>query len=286
MESKNMKKCLVFNKNEKTIKEMDLLDENVEVSVEKIDDMLDELDSLILKYIKNIEEKLNYKFPSEYEKFLLQYNLSTFSKKLFALKNGDEKTISRFYSIDIDKPECILNFQNFDSKLKNKLVAVAELDDGDVLCFDCKTNKITLYNKEKQTNMVIYDNCKEFLEDLYDDYVYKASDGFEYKYRGFKVIVTSDEPTDEILNYGNDLVDFYINNKSKVDIFLINDLKKIDHINDMDTEKQIIDLIGKPSFYINTCDSALISYLDSKLDEHLISIEIHKFKLCRICVEG
>ena len=61
-----------------------------------------------------------------------------------------------------------MNFQKFDSKHEQELVPFAELEFGDLLCFDRKDNSIVYYNHEKDSITKVSNSWKDFEETLYE----------------------------------------------------------------------------------------------------------------------
>lgn len=123
----------------------------------------------MVNLIKNIEEKIGYNFPKDYVDYISNSETLRFEKKLFRTQNGTEKVLRYLYSFDENARNYILNFQSFDSKFKDKIVPFAELEFGDLLCFEKSNNNIVLYNHELDEIETIAINFNEFLGKLYGE---------------------------------------------------------------------------------------------------------------------
>ena len=175
-----------------------------------IDSKINIVNSEILEYIRNVEKEINYIFSKEYKNYLLKHSVLKPDKNILGLSNGEEKLIRYFYSMDHNSKIYILKFQSFDSDLKDKIIPFAELEFGDTLCFERETNKIGIYNPESDTFDIIAGDWNTFIKELYDDSIYKTKNGFEYKYKGLKVIITADE-----------IIEYYFKNKDNVINYLL-----------------------------------------------------------------
>ena len=180
----------------------------------------------------------------------------------------------------------ILKFQSFDSDLKDKIIPFAELEFGDTLCFERETNKIGIYNNETDTFDIIAGDWNTFIKELYDDSVYKTKNGFEYKYKGLKVIITADEIKEELTNYAEEIIEYYFKNKDNVIHNLLEKFEKDEWYVETHTREEIVEKIGKPTIYVNKVDYGELAYLDSKLDEHLITVELYGLKISGITIDG
>ena len=188
--------------------------------------------------------------------------------------------------MDPNSKTYILKFQNFDSELKDKLVPFAELEFGDTLCFERETNKIVIYNHETDTIDVVANDWNNFIKELYDDYVYKTKNGFEYKYKGLRVIITADEVKEELTNYADQIIEYYFENKDKVIKKKKKKFKKDEWYVKDHTEEEIIEKIGKPTIYVDEANWGEMTYLNNELDEHLITIELYGLELSHVTIDG
>ena len=268
------------------LKELNVSNEEIENVLKSIDKKAEKLDSEILEYINNVEKEINYTFVEEYKNYLLKHSSLKPDKNVLGLSNGTEKIVRYLYSVDPSSKTYILKFQNFDSKLKNKLVPFAELEFGDILCFERETNKIVIYNHETDTIDFIANNWNDFIKELYDDYVYKTKNGFEYRYKGLKVIITANEVNEELTNYADEIIEYYFENKDKIINHLFEKFEKYELYVEAYTKEEIIEKIGKPTIYVNKVNLGEITYLNNELDEHLITIELYGLEISYVTIDG
>ena len=274
------------NEDQDKLKELNVSNEEIENVLKSIDKKAEKLDSEILEYINNVEKEINYTFVEEYKNYLLKHSSLKPDKNVLGLSNGTEKIVRYLYSVDPSSKTYILKFQNFDSKLKNKLVPFAELEFGDILCFERETNKIVIYNHETDTIDFIANNWNDFIKELYDDYVYKAKNGFEYRYKGLKVIITANEVNEELTNYADKIIEYYFENKDKIINHLFEKFEKYELYVEAYTKEEIIEKIGKPTIYVNKVNLGEITYLNNELDEHLITIELYGLEISYVTIDG
>lgn len=173
-ERKNIIYEALKNKNQAKLKELKVSNEEIESILKTIDNRIEKLNSEILEYISNVEKKLNYTFKEEYKNYLLKHSVLKLDKNILGLPTGEEKKVKCFYSMDPSSKTYILNFQSFDSELKDKIIPFAELEFGDTVCFERETNKIGIYNHETDNFNIIADDWNTFIKELYDDSVYKT----------------------------------------------------------------------------------------------------------------
>lgn len=159
----------LFNKDQDKLKELKVSNEEMESVLKSIDKRIEKLDSEILEYISNVEKEINYTFAEEYKNYLLKNSSLKPEKNILELADGTEKLVRYFYSMDPYSKKYILKFQNFDSELKDKLVPFAELEFGDILCFERETNRIVLYYHETDTSETVANDWNSFIKKLYDD---------------------------------------------------------------------------------------------------------------------
>ena len=274
------------DKDQDKIKELKVSNEEIESILKSIDKKIEKIDSEILGYINNVEKEINYTFSEEYKNYLLTHSVLKPEKNILGLSNGDEKLVRYFYSMDSNNKIYILKFQNFDSVLKDKIIPFAELEFGDTLCFERETNKIGIYNHEADTFDIIADDWNTFIKELYDDSVYKTKNGFEYNYKGLKVIITADEVKEELTNYADEIIEYYFKNKDKVINHLFEKFEKDEWYVKTYTRDEIIEKIGKPTIYVSKVNCGELTYLNNKLDEHLITIELYGLELSYISIDG
>lgn len=274
------------NKDQDKLKKLNVSNEETKEILKSIDKKIEKLDSGILEYINNVEKEINYTFVNKYKDYLLKHPSLKPEKNILGLLNGTEKLVRYFYSIDPNSKTYILKFQSFDSELKDKLIPFAELEFGDTLCFERETNKIGIYNHEADTFDIIADDWNTFIKELYDDSVYKTKNGFEYKYKGLKVIITADEVKEELTNYADEIIEYYFKNKDKVINHLFEKFEKDEWYVKTHTKDEIIEKIGKPTIYVNKVNCGELMYLNNQLDDHLITIELYGLELSYISIDG
>lgn len=274
------------NKDQAKLKELDVSNEEIENILKTIDNKIEKLDSEILEYINNVEKEINYTFVEDYKKYILSNSNLKPEKNILGLLNGNEKIVRYFYSMEPNSKTYILKFQNFDSELKNKLIPFAELEFGDTLCFERESNKIVVYNHEADTIDIIANDWNKFIKELYDDNIYKTTNGFEYKYKGLRVIITANEINDELTTYANQVIEKYLKNKDKFINYLFEKFEKDEWYVKDHTKDEIIAKIGKPTIYVSKVNWSEITYLNNELDEHLITIELYGLELSHITIDG
>lgn len=285
-ERKNIIYEALKNKNQEKLKELKVSNEEIGSILKTIDNRIEKLNSEILEYISNVEKKINYTFKEEYKNYLLKHSVLKLDKNILGLPTGEEKSVKYFYSMDPSSKTYILNFQSFDSELKDKIIPFAELEFGDTVCFERETNKIGIYNHETDNFNIIADDWNTFIKELYDDSVYKTKNGFEYKYKGLNVIITADEIKEELINYADEIIEHYFKCKEKVINYLLEKLKRDGWYVKNHTRDEIIEKIGKPTIYVSKVNCGELTYLDNKLDEHLITIELYGLELSYISIDG
>lgn len=124
----------------------------------------------------------------------------------------------------------------------------------------------------------------------------KVDDKYKWEACGLSVVFCKDEyPSEEIVEYGNKLAQYYVNNKELISEQIYNRILKDEELvgNNWCTEKyskeQVIELLGMPEICVNSKDSAILFYLDSNLDvliDHLFSAEVYGFNVVGISVDG
>lgn len=114
----------------------------------------------------------------------------------------------------------------------------------------------------------------------------KQKNGFEYKHKVLKVVITADEVKEELTNYADEIIEYYFKNKDKLINHLLEKFKKDEWYVKNYTKDEIIEKIGKPTIYVSKVNCGELTYLDSKLDEHLITIELYGLELSYISIDG
>lgn len=274
------------NKDQVKLKELKVSSEELDSIIKSIDSKIEKIDSEILQYISNVEKQINYTFVIEYKNFLLNNSALKLEKNILGLSNGTENLVEYFYSMDPSNETYILKFQCINSDLKDKLIPFAKLKFKDSLCFERETNRIAVYNYESDTFDIIANNWKEFVDELYDKRVYKTKNGFEYKYKGLKVIIAADEINEELTDYANQIIDFYFNNKEIVNNHLFEKFKSYEWYVNEYSRNDIIDKIGKPTICVSKLNCGEITYLNNELDEHIITIELYGYQLSYVTIDG
>lgn len=142
------------------------------VTNEEIDKVVNEIDKKIKKL--NMEEtlliskELGYNLPIDYCTYYSKQITSLHIKPNLFKVDNNEKMISYLFSMDKDSKTYIINFQKFDSEYEQNLVPFAELEFGDLLCFDRKDNSIVYYNHEEDSIAKVSQSWKDFEESLYE----------------------------------------------------------------------------------------------------------------------
>jgi len=115
----------------------------------------------------------------------------------------------------------------------------------------------------------------------------KTDYGYEYTLNGIDVLITNEELSDEIINYANKFVHFYMSNIEKINNHVFEKLERVGwYVNDYSKE-EILSGIGKPVLYVDDVNWASVSYIGNKLDEHMITVEVaNEFELGYVSVDG
>lgn len=115
----------------------------------------------------------------------------------------------------------------------------------------------------------------------------KTEYGYEYQFEEMKIIITEDDVTDSLVEYGKQLVSFYKEKKEEIENALFIKFEKDEwYINELSRE-QILEKVGIPTIYVEAESLASFSYLDSKLDQHLITVELYKgFQIGDVIIDG
>ncbi len=139
-------------------------------------------------------------------------------------------------------------------------------------------------NSSKQT--IKSSKSESKLKKLYDDSIHKTKNGFEYKHKGLKVVITAKEAKEELINYADDIVEYYFKNKDKVINHLLEKFKKDEWYVKTYTKDEIVEKIGEPTIYVSKVNNGELIYLDNKLDEHTITIELYGLELSYVSIDG
>lgn len=147
---------------------------------EEILDKKERDDDNMLENIKNVEERISYKFPDDYRDYILSMGSLKPENNLFRTSKGIEKVLRCLFSYDVNDKNYIMKFQSFDSQFCNNVVPFALLEFGDLLCFDRDNNSVVVYNHELDNIDMLSNNFTDFLNMLYNEKKYNISDGGEY----------------------------------------------------------------------------------------------------------
>lgn len=115
----------------------------------------------------------------------------------------------------------------------------------------------------------------------------KSNYGYEYTLNGVDVLITNEELSDEIINYANKFVHFYMSNVKRINDHVFEKLERVGwYVNDYSKE-EILSGIGKPVLYVDDVNWASVSYIGNELDEHMITVEVaNEFDLGYVSVDG
>ncbi len=115
----------------------------------------------------------------------------------------------------------------------------------------------------------------------------KTEYGYEYQFEEMKIIITEENVTDSLVEYREKLVSFYKEKKEEIENALFIKFERDEwYINELSRE-QILEKIGTPTIYVEEESLASFSYLDSKLDQHLITVELYKgFQIGDVIING
>lgn len=117
--------------------------------------------------IKRVSKQLNYYIPVDYQNFYLSQESLHIKTNMLKI-NNNEKMISYLFSMDENSKTYIMKFQSFDSQYEKQLVPFAELEFGDLLCFDRNSNEIIYYNHELDIIEKVADNWHQLEGNLYN----------------------------------------------------------------------------------------------------------------------
>lgn len=117
--------------------------------------------------IKKVSKQLNYDIPVDYQNFYLSQESLHIKPNMFKI-NNNEKMISYLFSMDENSKTYIIKFQSFDSQYEKQLIPFAELEFGDLLCFDRNSNEIIYYNHELDIIEKVADNWHQLEGNLYN----------------------------------------------------------------------------------------------------------------------
>lgn len=115
----------------------------------------------------------------------------------------------------------------------------------------------------------------------------KTEYGYEYQFEEMKIIITEENVTDNLVEYGKQLVNFYKEKKVEIENALFRKFERDEwYINELSRE-QILEKVGTPTIYVEAEGLASFSYLESKLDEHIITVELYKgFQVGDVVIDG
>lgn len=146
------------------LKRLNATNDEIDKIVNRIDDKIKQLN---IEALNIISKQLNYTFPSDYCDYYSS-QISLHIKPNLLKINNIEKMIRHLFSMDENSKTYIMKFQKFDSNYEKQLVPFAELEFGDLLCFDRNTNDIIYYNHEQDTISKVADNWQQLKDMLYE----------------------------------------------------------------------------------------------------------------------
>ena len=147
------------------LKALNVTGEEIDKIVSKIDE---KMKLLGMEETKEISKKLNYNLPIDYCVFYSKQLDEHIKPNLFKLGNNI-KSIRVLMSMNPDSKNYIMKFQQFDSQYKDKIVPFAQLEFGDLLCFEKNSNDIVYYDHETDQITKLAKKWDDFVKELYGE---------------------------------------------------------------------------------------------------------------------
>ena len=132
-----------------------------------------ETEEKITEYqIKELEEKLNFRFPSEYKKHILEFNGGRCEPNAFSFEENGKITEScidwflAIYEGEYDNLETEFKALKIEEKrMPTSFFPIAHDPGGNYICMDSENGKIYFWNHEKEVDYSIADDSD--LSNLY-----------------------------------------------------------------------------------------------------------------------
>ncbi len=128
------------------------------------------------KYVKPLvsEENINefeclvkYAFPEEFRDCVKKNNGGRPSRKSFDTDMGKEHALKSFLSFNKDDRETVWKIHEWNKEeLKDRYVAFAVDNFGNLICFDAENDKIVFVNHEDLRVEIAADNFGDFMDKL------------------------------------------------------------------------------------------------------------------------
>lgn len=130
------------------------------------------------KYVKPLttEECINefeclvkYSFPDNFRACVMKHNGGRPSKRAFDTNMSKERELKSFLSFNKEDRETVWKIHDWNSnELKDRYIAFAVDNFGDLICFDANNDKVVFLNMDNVNVEIIADDFVSFLECLYD----------------------------------------------------------------------------------------------------------------------
>ena len=120
------------------------------------------------------------------------------------------------------------------------------------------------------------------------DFIYNEKiKEYEKKFDNINLTIEKEKiDVPSVLEYATYIIENYLENKQKMEEYLLNESLREYYSND-NSDIEIIYKLGKPTVNISNNDSCQFMWFDSKLDEHLITLEIvDKYEFSYITIDG
>lgn len=144
----------------------------INLTAEQIDNLVGKIDNKIailnMKETMAVSELLGYNLPIDYCTFYSKQLTLHIKPNLFKVNNV-EKIIRYLFSMDKDNKNYIMKFQYLDSQYNEKIVPFAELEFGDLLCFNKEDDTIVYYDHEQDKIATLAKNWTDFRATLYEE---------------------------------------------------------------------------------------------------------------------
>lgn len=102
----------------------------------------------------------------------------------------------------------------------------------------------------------------------------------------FLTIETDKIDRPDVLDYANHIVNAYPEQKEKLEKYLLDESLR-EYYGDDNSDDEIIMKLGKPTIEITNAESCKFMWMDSTLDEHLITLEVvDKYGFSYVTIEG
>ena len=119
--------------------------------------------------IDKFEELVNYHFPEEFKKCVMEYNGGRPIKRAFDTDKTSERELKSFLSFNKSDKETVWKlYECLEKEISDKYVTFAIDNFGNMICFNKMDNSINFINHEEMAIEKIAENFHAFMQMLYD----------------------------------------------------------------------------------------------------------------------